>query len=182
MTEFKHLAYECERHSVKQAQFQFLTWQGFTYTYSNENGTQGTLSLFKYLRQQFSEKLILTLERLSPSKLRLCSVTWFAVWNNPPLENAYLIDGPTQPLEDFKLPCQKWVSLNLVGTGHGRCGFLMHQKKLRDNPACEGSIETQTIGTSGVTKRAQRVQLHPDPKAYEAQNFLYFLLFSEVER
>lgn len=52
---------------------------------------------------------------------------WCSVWNNLTLENADLVDDPTQPLDSFKLPLQEWVSLNCVRTGIGRCGFSIHQ-------------------------------------------------------
>lgn len=55
---------------------------------------------------------------------------WRTAWNNLTLQNADLVVNSIQPLEGFKLPRQEWVSLNCIRTGHGRCGYSMHQWKL----------------------------------------------------
>jgi len=75
----------------------------------------------------------------------ISTAEWRTAWNNLTLENADLVVNPTQPLESFKLPRQEWVSLNRIRTGHGRCGYFMHQWKLWDNPACDCGNATQTI-------------------------------------
>jgi len=96
---------------------------------------------------------------------------WRTVWNNLILENADLVINPTQSLEGFKLPRQEWVSLNRIRTGHGRCGYSMHQWKLRDNSACDCGNATQTI---------QHIMSNCPKRKFESKMSDFFRLTSEA--
>jgi hypothetical protein len=96
---------------------------------------------------------------------------WRTAWNNLSLENADLVVNPTQLLEGFKLPRQEWVSLNRIRIGHGRCGYSMHQWKLRDNPACDCGNAAQTI---------QHIVSNSSKRKFEGKMSDFFRLTSEA--
>lgn len=70
---------------------------------------------------------------------------WRANWNLSNPDSHQLIKDPCSQVPGFSLKRREWVTLNIIRTGHGRCGEMLFKRGMKDFPACDCGHPSQTI-------------------------------------